>query len=178
MVKLTGKQTIEGFGPRAVFNAGAMVENLPSVDGIELDTKDETILEKGTEIGVIFNLSVPIPGLATNFKLHSQVVEVRRDARMLIMGMTEDEIVRASLLLELEKMRGRDATLVRHSLDVTFEGRRRTMAMSIPAKLALEPKIADFSEAHVANIEHYLGAKAVKLDKKQPRVAALGSAAA
>lgn len=177
MVKLTGEQTIEGFGPRAVFNAGTMVENLPSVDGIELDTKDATILEKGTELGVVFNLSVPIPGLPSNFVLLSKVVEVERDVSMLIQGMTADEVVRASLLLELEKIQG-NATVVHHNLDVSFKGRRRNAVLAIPTKLALEPKTRDFSEAHVSNIERSLGAKAVRLDKKQPRIATVQSAAA
>lgn len=174
MVKIKGDQSIEGYMPVDVFAAGTRKENLPNnLELVELSTEDE-ILQLGTVIDVdltIPHVPVKIPGLINNkLFIPAKVVECKPGELMLIEG--ETDLVSTALLLELEKIKGKKATLVRHELAVECHVNRFIKPIVEAAiKGSLGQEVDEFSQQHVANILQFLERTPTPIKQRQTKKA-------
>lgn len=184
MLKLTGSQEIQGFGPRDVFEAGARVDNLPQLGSLALSVAEtEEKLQKGTEIGVYFNFPTNLPGFSLPDEVTTKVTKSKSGELMRIEGVSEDETLAVMLLLELQKFQKGIGTEITHTLELDYRVSRFKVLQLKAAELALripiELEVREFSKQHVENILTHLGSSPTPKSKgKKQLEPALGSVAA
>ena len=174
MLKLTGSQEIKGFGPPAVFEAGARAESLPQLGSLALTVlgKEEK-LKKDTEIGVVFNFPTNFPGFSLPDEIKTVVTECEPGKLMRIEGVSEDETLAVMLLLELQKFQKGIGTEISHTLELDYRASRlkalKLKAAEFALRIPIELEVREFSKQHVANILTYLDAApaAASKSKKQ-----------
>lgn len=159
-----------------------MVENLPQLGSLALTVAGtQEKLQKGTEIGVNFNFPTNVPGFALPDSITTKVIESKSGKLMHIAGVSDDEVLAATLLLELEKLEKGAGTEITHTLELDYRvSTIKRKAAEIAFRLPLDLEVKEFSKQHIANIVAHLEASSrvpVTRGKKQIEPV-LGSAAA
>lgn len=152
MIRIEGRQRVEGYKKPDVFRAGIKTENWPSAkEGLIISPRDEIVVP-GTHVNVglaISALSLDVDGVVTQYDTNNS---------LLIEG--ESKLIRASVAIELNDNFSSDITEVEY--EVIVEGKKLHIRLAeVAVRDFLKHAIPSFARAYCGNVTEYLQAESV-----------------